>query len=68
MSKHLKPNPAKRRLPWSRRTAADIQKPPVDCLECFDTKSCPNCGGHPIFSKGCTVCGSTGKCPHCKVK
>jgi len=69
MTKH-QPKPAAKRkpLPWQKRTAADLQKPPVACVECYDTHNCPNCGGHPIFKQGCTVCGSTGKCPHCGVK
>jgi hypothetical protein len=67
MGKH-KPNPAKLHPPKPKRTAADFQRPAVACVECYDTKACPNCGNHPVFKQGCVVCGSTGKCPHCAVK
>jgi predicted RNA-binding Zn-ribbon protein involved in translation (DUF1610 family) len=68
MGKHTKPNPAKLHPRRPKRTAADFQRADVACLECYDTHNCPNCGNHPIFKQGCTVCGSSGKCPHCAVK
>ena len=64
------PKNAPAKLPLWKRTAATLkakrERPPVACVECYDTKRCPNCGGHPSFMLGCTVCDSTGVCPHCK--